>query len=150
MVRRVDIAVYSSGHKLILIGEIKASSSFSGEWAAKMRRNLLAHSLIPKSPFFMIVSHEKIFLWVDQAAEDVLPQFTADTHSILSQYFQSSRTKPKNATEYSLEIAVASWLSDIISSPRPDKSECLKLKIVYESGLFKAIRGGSVVMEALL
>ncbi len=150
MGREVDIAVYSSDQKLILIVEIKAASSVSIEWAAKMKRNLFAHSLVPKSPFFMIISHEKIFLWVGQAVADELPHFTADTHSILSPYFQSSRTNPKKATEYSLEIAVASWLSDIISSPRPNKSECSKLPIVYESGLYNAIRGGSVVMGALL
>ena len=52
--RQVDIAVSSPDGQLQLV-EIKSKFGASTDWVTRMRHNLLAHSFIPHTPYFLLV-----------------------------------------------------------------------------------------------
>ena len=143
---RVDIAVRSPDGRLQLIVEVKTSSSIDEHWASKYRRNLFAHSMLPDAPFFMLVSTKQIYLWSNSAGiEEVLPEYQAKTSQLLDSYFKYSSSSTDAASEFSLEIAAASWLSDVILSI--PSAEELQIPLISDSGLYHAIREGFLETE---
>lgn len=141
----VDIAVYSLDDQLKLIVEVKASAGLSEDWARRYRRNLFAHSLLPLSPFFMLVTHDQIFLW--SGNEDTAPNHSSNTSAVLLPYFEYSSTSAADATSLSLQIATVSWLSDQIRRSNQNNDEFQVTQILLISGLYKEIRGGYIQTE---
>lgn len=143
-----DIAVYSPDGLLQLVVEVKRMSGKSSEWAAHMRRNLIAHRLLPPCPFFLLASMDRLYLWKDSTIPDIIPaDYHTDASEILKRYLNTSDIRRRTASEYSLEIAIASWLNEVVSSRPPTKPEKEKFPLLYESGLYDSIWGGSVVTE---
>ena len=141
-----DIAVRSPDGRLQLVVEVKASSSIDEQWASKYRRNLFAHSMLRDAQFFMLVSSKHIYLWTNIAGMDVvLPEYQANTSQLLDSYFRYSSSSTEAASEFSLEIAAAAWLNDVILSI--PSAEELKIPLISDSGLYQAIRGGFLETE---
>lgn len=68
-----DIAVYSADGKLLLLVEIKGMATTDATWAAQYRRNLLAHHVIPPSPYFLLVASDRMYLWANPASMNEVP-----------------------------------------------------------------------------
>lgn len=144
-----DIAVYSPDGHLQLVVEVKRIAGKSSEWAAQMRRNLIAHRLLPRCPFFLLASMDHFYLWKDSTIPDIIPaDYQADASEILERYLKASDIRRRTASGYSLEMAIASWLNEVVSSRPPTKPEREQFPLLYESGLYDSIWGGSVVTEA--
>jgi hypothetical protein len=149
--KRADVAVFSPDKKIQLVVEVKKSPSQKKElreWATKIRRNLLVHSGIPSTRYFLLaVLPDWLFLWKPQATFnlDKAPDYELKAQEILKKYLDEiSSTKPI-PSEYDYEYLVSLWLQELAKS-KP--SESPSLNWFYESGLYDAVKDGSVVMEA--
>jgi len=147
---RPDIVVYSKYDKLQLVIEVKKKSGSTSEWAANIRRNLLAHTLIQPSPFFLLVSPNHLYLWKNATSVDVSPpDYEANTDEVLSQYTEQPDLNLDDISEYSLEMLVTSWLNDLTRPEPTRKMNGTNFDWVYESGLYEAIKDGSALTEVV-
>jgi hypothetical protein len=144
-----DTIVYSPHDGPQLVVEVKNKPGASDEWARQMRRNLLAHDLLPITPFFLLVLPDFVYLWrnADAATIESPPDYKVPTSTVLAAYLQRLPRPLSEISEYSLELLVDLWLKNITQiSPR--NLEAPAQKWLIESGLYQAIKHGSVVMEA--
>jgi hypothetical protein len=146
---RPDIAVYDRDHKLQLIVEVKSKDAAPASWAARMRRNLLAHSMIPNTRFFMLATPDSFYLWRDADAQgEVLPHFQIDATQLLAPYADRQQLPAGGISECGLELLVASWLTDVMNSALSEETVTADLRWLLDSGLYEAIKNGSVASEA--
>lgn len=149
--RRADVVVYSRDKRLQLVVEVKRKPRTAHnlrKWATNVRRNLLAHTGIPTAPYFLLAAPpNRLYLWKnsDPFHFDAPPDHEISAEKTLRPYFDQLSVIPENASEYNLEAVVTSWLADLVKSRRSDDPS---LEWLYNSGLFDAIKDGSVVMQA--
>jgi hypothetical protein len=149
--RRADVVVYSPDKRLQLVVEVKRKPRAAHnlrKWATNVRRNLLAHTGIPTAPYFLLaVLPNRFYLWRnnDPFHFDLPPDHEINAEKTLKPYFDQLAVSPDSATEYNLEAVVTSWLADLVKSRRSNDPT---LEWLYNSGLFDAIKNGSVIMQA--
>ncbi|MGL5941158.1 MAG: hypothetical protein ACRC2S_12320 [Waterburya sp.] len=140
-----DLLVDNSNGQPILIVEVKSKTNTSSEWAAKLRRNILAHEILPKVPYFLLVFPDKFYLWVNNTEVNLTeekPDYTIDANPILQPYFKRIGIQDNHIRQQSLELIIASWLNELIYSEETDEKQSQSWLI--ESGLYDALRGGKV------
>jgi hypothetical protein len=146
-----DVVVYASNDKPQLVVEVKNRAGASDEWARQMRYNLLAHALVPLTPYFLLVLPDFTYLWrsKDLANIESPPDYKVETQAVLADYLRRLPKPLSEISEYSLEILVNSWLKDVVSLPLSGVDNPAQRWIV-ESGLYQAIKKGAVVAESTL
>jgi hypothetical protein len=152
--RRVDIAVYSADRKLVLVVEVKKKPKgkvITGRWAAQVHRNLLVHSGIPIAPYFLLVAPpDLMFLWERGNSPDSErePDFEVNAKELLDPYVNRLSPLRGSMDEYYYsELVVSTWLKDLVDSE--PQSEAMP-KWLQDSGLYAAIKTGTVVMQVAL
>ena len=148
-IRRVDIAVYSPDRKLQLIVEIKNKLGASAEWVTRMRHNLLAHSFIPHTPYFLLVLPDFFYLWIDTTPVNNLaePAYKIEATEVLAPYLESNQSL-NDISGYGLELLIMSWLEDIVRTELQRNTVDPSLQWLFDSGLYEAVTHGSVAIEA--
>lgn len=147
---KADILVHSPDDRLQLVVEVKNRAKGSAEWAAKLRRNLVAHGAMPPAKFFLLALPDSLYLWKDTwSPRELPPDYIARTADILERYLGRWATASTPMAEESLQLAVSSWLRDAASSPEPPQAGSEAHRILVDSGLLEAIREGEVVSDAV-
>jgi hypothetical protein len=146
-----DLAIYDRDNQLIVVVEIKNKLSASPEWAARLRRNILAHGTFPKAPYFLMVFPDRFYLWTDAAAQldQSEPNYIIDARPILQPYFEQAGVSANQITSQSLELIVASWLGEVIHSEKLPEEIDQSQQWLLESGLYPAVAGGHFEHEAV-
>lgn len=146
-----DILVRSPNNDIQLIVEIKGRAHSSPDWAAKFRRNLIAHDAIPVSKFFLLALPDFLYLWRNgNSTEVVPPDYTVKTLSVLQKYLTRLEAAPKYIGEEGLQLALTSWLREAtLPSRRPPVGSDSYILLV-ESGLLDAIDNAEVTAQALV
>jgi hypothetical protein len=139
--RDVDVIAYDERGQALLLVEVKGGRDTSELWAARYRRNILAHGTLPAAPFFLIAMPERMYFWRqrDPGAEEELPQFTLDATNELGPYFQRVGLTPEKASGETLELIVFSWLNDMAEAGQLRAKENPSLRWLSESGLLEAL-----------
>lgn len=151
MNRVADILVRSSDNDIKLIVEVKGRAQGSADWAAKFRRNLLVHHVLPKSRFFLLALPDFLYLWSNgDTQEAVPPDYTVRTLDVLRQYLTRLGNEPEHIGEEGLQLALTSWLHDATLSRKQPPVGSDSHKLLVESGLLNAIDKAEVVLEARL
>lgn len=151
MENKVDIVVRSPNNDIKLIVEVKGLGHSSPDWAAKFRRNLLTHNVIPKSEYFLLALPDFLYLWRQVNTSDVVPpDYTAKTISVLQRYLTSLDGEPKYIAEEGLQLALASWLRDATFSYNRPPVGSDAYKLLVESGLLEAIDNAELSAESHL
>jgi len=150
--QRVDVAVYSKEQQLQLVVEVKKhpTSVVPKNWATKIRKNILVHSGIPNSPYFLLADVPNfIYLWKNREPMDYekAPDYVISAKEILEKYLNQISSTDKVSEYYYLELVMASWLKELVKS-KISPQENPALKWIFDSGLYEAIKSGSVVMES--
>ena len=151
MLKLADIVVYSPDNRLQLIAEVKGKAGATPEWAAQMRKNLLAHSAIPHARFFLLATAEHFYLWKDgsESPEEVkAPDSVVDAKPIVDPYIKDTRISRDQISDSSLQLILTSWLSFLVNSKLTAESVPPSEKWLFDSGLYEAIRHGSIETEA--
>jgi hypothetical protein len=147
---RADIAVFSPDKNLKLVVEVKGNRGASGEWASQLRRNLLVHQAIPRSPFFLLALPDRLYLWKN-GSDSIEPRpayFVADSAPIISGYLNEGAKEETNTTWQGLELIFANWLNLLTISNLTEEKAAPHEKWLLESGLYEAIKNGSVETDA--
>ena len=143
-----DMAIYDKTGQLALVVEVKNKQDTSSSWAARMRRNMLAHGLMPITRFFLLALPDRFYLWKDAgiAPEIVPPDYEIDPRPFLRSYYNGAEISPGSLTGESFELVISSWLNKLLQNnvlpPELQKQDWLT-----ESGLFEAIRLGHLAAQ---
>ena len=139
-----DLSVDNRNGQLALGVEVKRKTKVSPEWAAKLRRNILAHGIFPKAPYFLMVFPDKFYLWANAEAyqDQSEPTYTIDASPILQPYFERAGVTADQISGESLELIVTSWLGKIIHSEQLPENMDASEQWLLESGLYAALAGG--------
>ena len=143
-----DMAIYDKSGQLALVVEVKNKLNTSTDWAAKMRRNMLAHGLMPDTRFFLLALPDRFYLWKDAGvvSEIVSPTYTIDPKPFLRLYYNGSEISLDSLTGESFELVISSWLSKLLQAdvlpPELEDQDWL-----IESELFEAIKHGHLAAQ---
>lgn len=141
-----DVAVYGSNGQLQLVVEVKNRANVSTDWVSRIRRNLLVHKMLPNAPYFLLVLPDKLYLWENTSPIiQTPPNFTSSTSVIFSMATAHQVNLLDDISEYGLELLVSSWLEFIVHSDLDPTMSQDDLSWLFESGLYGAIKNGSVV-----
>ena len=146
--KSVDFVAYDDCGHLILLGEVKGRRGISDQWAARFRRNMLAHGTLPNAPFFFIATPEHLYFWRQDRSlsGDEPPEFTIDAKNELKPYFEKSSQTPETISERGLELVVLSWLTDIARSGKARAKHDPSIRWLFDTGLIDALQKARIEM----
>jgi hypothetical protein len=144
-----DLALYDRDGQLTAVAEIKNKVGTSREWAAKLRRNILAHGGFRSIDFFLLVTPDRLYLWKDAGSEPTLvePTYEVDAHPLLEPYFARAGVHPADVSGRAFELVVAAWLADLVRSAGSPENLADQQRWLVESGFLGAVRNGRVEYE---
>lgn len=145
----IDFIAYDPKGRIVLLAEAKSRRGTSEVWAAKFRRNMLAHGMLPKSKYFLIATPERIYGWNEDnlSTDEVLPQFTIDARKALAGYFTRLNQDPVNIGPEAFELLILSWLNDIAGSTEYNGELDPSVKSLSDSGLLTSLRQAQIEMN---
>lgn len=142
---RPDFAVYSPDSKLQVVVEVKAVPERDADWAAKLRRNLVAHQEMPVVPYFILALPDQLYVWRDgHVGGERAPDLALRTQQLLRQY---CAWQPHGLlTESALELYIFALLEELthLESVQPGNDV---ERALADLGLLDAIRAGEVKAE---
>ncbi|MCB0180879.1 MAG: hypothetical protein KDI62_21805 [Anaerolineae bacterium] len=145
---KADMAVYDKTGQLALVVEAKNKLGTSSNWATKMRRNILAHGLMPNTPFFLLALPDRFYLWKDAGIvpELVPPNYEIDPRPFLQSYYDGPEISLNSLAGESFELVISSWLSKLLQTDilPPELQEQGWL---IETGLFEVIKLGHLAAQ---
>ena len=111
----IDFVAYDREGGVVLLAEAKSRLGTSEGWAARLRRNMLSHGVLPWAKYFLIATPERMYLWKQQRPNpaDVPPEYTIDAATVFQPYFERLHQEPSEIGEEAFELLVATWLTDI-------------------------------------
>ncbi len=147
-----DLALYDARGRLTAIAEVKNRLGTSPEWAARTRRNILAHGGQWKSDFFLLITPDRLYVWKDAGNDPIEspPNHIADLRPTFAPYFDNVGLNPRNVSGEAFELLVAAWLSDLTRLSRASKDRASHQDWLDESGFSTAVRDGRIEYEALV
>lgn len=145
----IDIIAYDPDGHVVLLAEAKSRRGTSEMWAAKLRRNMLAHGVLPRASYFLIATPERMYGWQQEnhPLNDAPPQFTVDSRKALAPYFRKLSQDPSNVSPNAFELLVLTWLTDISRSAEERADVDPSLKSLSESGLLASLRRAQIQMN---
>jgi len=149
MLPRADLVLYDRDGQLIAVAEVKTKFGTSGEWAAQLRRNVLAHGGFRHTDFFLLVTPDKLYIWKDAGIEPstVPPTYMIDARPILKPYFEAAHVEPNLINGRAFELVVGTWLGDLICAEKEPEKLSKGEDWLTESGLLDAIKNGYIEYE---
>ena len=144
-----DLVAYNPDGQITLIVEVKSRTDTSRSWATRMRRNMLAHGVVPNSRFLLLALPDRLYLWKDTGniPELVEPTYEIDAMPFFRPYYERANISPDDLSSQSFELIVTSWLNELIQSGIPVNVPEAQRQLLQESGLLEALKGGSVAVE---
>ena len=145
MLQNADLTLYDRDGQLIAVIEIKNKPGTSNEWAAKLRRNILAHGRFRPTDFFLVVTPDKLYIWKEAGIQPdfILPTYVIDAKPIFKTYLKAANIESDTISSPAFELVVGAWLGDLILSENNSSEAWL-----IESGLLDAAKNGRVEYEA--
>lgn len=144
-----DIAIFDKQGRATVLVEAKSKLGTTPDWAAAMRRNLVAHGILPVARFFMLATPDRFYFWVDKATEErqVPPDFSFEPTAALKPYYEQAGMGPTDLAESSFELVLASWLSELSHGAAEERVPADAARWLRDSGFFDAIRGGRLEQQ---
>jgi len=145
----IDFIAYDTDGSVVLLAEAKSRRGTSEAWAAKLRRNMLAHGVLPRAKYFLIATPERIYGWAQESltADDAPPQFTVDAHEALGPYFKRTDLDPADVSPGAFDLLVLAWLTDISRADQLAEIDP-SLKCLSESGLLSSLQHAEIEMNS--
>lgn len=114
----IDFVAYDREGRVVLLAEVKSRRGTSEYWAARLRKNMLSHGILPWAKYFLIATPERMYLWKQERANqaEVPPEFTIDAAKVFQPYFQKLHQEPSKIGPEAFELLVLTWLTDVARS----------------------------------
>jgi hypothetical protein len=144
-----DLTLYDRDRRLIAVAEVKNKLGTSPDWAAKLRRNLLAHERHYSADFFLLVTPDRLYIWKNAGAAPTLvqPTYEIDAQPIFTPYFEKAGVNSSNISGHAFELVVAAWLGDLVRSEEQQEALTNGQRWLVESGFLTAVRDGRIAYE---
>lgn len=148
-----DILIRSRDNVPIAIVEVKNRREWPETLVTSMRRNMIAHGILPPIPYFLLISQEQGFIWRQKSEPEEDDSVDRPPDAKFSMLHIVDRYAPANLTGSwlrgaELQYVVQRWLDDLATGARHegDNTE----QILAEVGFINAIADASVLLEATL
>ena len=144
-----DIAIFDRSGQIAAVAEIKRQLGTSRDWAAQLRRNLLAHGIRRVGDYFLLITPERLYLWKDAGKnpEKVPPTHEADMRPEFARYFESAGIDPDSISGAAFKLLVGAWFGQL--TRLEDEAEDLSASRSWlaESGLLSTVKDGRIEFE---
>jgi len=117
---RFDIAAYGPNGGLVAVFQNRLRRGTDKQWAAEFRANLFAHVGPPDGRFFVIVTPDKLYLWLEGTPHDALPSFEVDARPIFERYYSRIGATVETVGSLEFDSIIMWWLGDVAYLPRPE------------------------------
>src|SRR5574340_1023065 len=89
---RPDIVIRNHGGRPIAVVEVKNRQNLSRDIATELRRNMVAHGLLPQIPYFLLLSQDKGFLWKGTREDniDAPPTYEFLMDKVVTRYLKTT------------------------------------------------------------
>jgi hypothetical protein len=147
---RFDNTVYDVDKQLRLVVEAKIRPGATVNWASEYHRNLNSFEILPTARYFAFALPETIFLWdrnASPANDGDAPTYVADARPIFGPYARRFGYSLDALNSVAFDVIVTTWLEDLVRGTLRPESADPSLAWLFDSGLYEAIKGGSVVAE---
>lgn len=146
MSQQADFVAYNQDGQLLLIAEVRSRVATSKVWAARLRRNLLAHGFLPEVPFFLLALPDKFYLWKDarNTPEETEPTYELNATSLLNLYYEQGGATPETITKQSLALVLTAWLNTLTQIGVPNDVPQADRDTLIRSGMVAALKGGHI------
>jgi hypothetical protein len=147
---QIDFVAYDKRGQAILLVEAKSSQNTTELWAARFRRNMLEHDTLPRAPFFLIATPERMYFWRqdDASPGEAPPQFTMDATAELKPYFEKFGESPEEISGQAFDLILYCWLTDIAEFGQMRAKQDSSPGWLSDSGLFEALKSARITMSA--
>jgi len=141
-----DLAVYDSNDRLILSIDVNRQLQKDVEWATRTRRNFIVHGLMFDSPYFLLITPDRLYLWTRaDAPPDTPPDYNIDATPILKPYFERANLEPHAIYGDSFVLLLSGWLFELIRSEGMLPEQLRVISDLVDAGLIAAIKNGHFV-----
>lgn len=149
MSSKTDIALFDRNEQLVALVEVKNKEGTTREWAAKLRRNLLAHGDFARIDYFVVVTPDRLYVWkdVDDRENATEPTYEIDSYPLLEPYFARAGVEPAHISGQAFEFLVAAWLADLTRAGGATARAPHEWQRLVDSGLLGAVHDGRVAYE---
>lgn len=134
---------YSKHGSLQLVVEVTKAPRPTAEWAAAMRRNLLAHGLTSRAPFFLLALPTRLYLGKNDPPAGVRPHYEAEMKPLKDWLWSQRPAGAVLKSEAAIEVLLTSWFAHVMHGherqPLGPEFDWL-----FESGLYDAVRLGRI------
>jgi hypothetical protein len=111
---RIDFAARDRQGRVVLLAEAMSRPGTTGEWAAHLRTNMLAHGDLPPSRYFLVATPEHMYFWSQEdPGPEQGPDFTLDTPEVLERYLRSLKLEPSGIAPEAFKLLILTWLTVI-------------------------------------
>ena len=144
-----DIAIFDQSGQIAAVAEIKRRLGTSCDWAAQVRRNLLAHDIRCLADCFLLITPDRLYLWKDAGKnpDKVSPTHEADMQPEFAQYFEGAGIDPGNVSGAAFELLVGAWFGQLTRLEDEAKDLAASRSWLAESGLLSAVKDGRIEYE---
>lgn len=145
---RYDILVNDRNGNPVLVVEVKKRFGASVHWAAQLRRNIIAHGLLPNTGFFLLAMPDRFYLWREGPSNNVNnPDYSIDPRPFLAPYIEQAGIPLEEISPQSFELIVTSWLIEVMNATNADIQINVGQHWLVDQGLYEAIAGGYLAQE---
>jgi hypothetical protein len=137
-----DIVLETPDGRVLLV-ECKWMKEPSLERAGQLRDSL-ASLWAGEYEYFLLALRTGLHLWRRETPPGSPPDFSASAKRVWSDYLGKLADSEETLRSRSMELAVASWLSDLASNVRQPDLGSEPDKLLVDSGLYDQMKHGSV------
>jgi hypothetical protein len=141
-IRAIDFVGYNQRGQVVLLAEAKSQLGTTDQWAAQLRRNILAHGSLPPAPFFLIATPDRVYIWKQKESdmEAASPDLVLEARHALGPYFAKLGRPISQLGREAFQHMVHWWLNDLALSTGEMANEDSSLRWLAESGFLDCIR----------
>jgi hypothetical protein len=146
MPAKADIVLDSPLRGRLLLVECKWAKESSPASAAHLRDSL-SRLWNSDAAFFMLAFRTGLYLWKKDTAPNAPPDFVSPAKQVLREYLGKLADQADGPRAESMELAIASWLSDLASDLRKPDPKSEADQMLVKSGLYEQMKHGIVRTE---
>lgn len=119
---RDDIVIQDPDRQFVAVVEIKNMQNLTRDIATAVRGNSMIYSLLPQTPYFLLLSQDKGFIWKEAWREgpETPPSYEFPMDAVVTRYLH--RKPDDRLYNEELRYLVLQWLTDLADG-KPQMSE---------------------------
>lgn len=143
-----SLVIYDKHGQLAAIVDVKKQLGTNREWATQLRSNLFAHGIWPKTPYFLAIVPDHIYLWKNapNTPDEVEPDYEIESWELLKPYYDMVEVPLEKVSVYTFDFLIGVWLTDLWVFGIDSASD--RQRWLSESGFWEVLKDGRIVAEA--